>query len=399
MNTYHNRRITSLVKQDLGEKMVLLARPRQAGKTTLANQIMEESKSSVYYTWDDATHRKLLQKNQLDPKAVLWVFDELHKYRHWRNWLKGVYDLNHPSHQMLVTGSAKLDIYRRGSDSLQGRYYSHRLHPFTFSEYFDLKTPNSFMDFTLLSTAALAGSQEAIEALMNLGGFPEPPWGGSEKKAARWRLAYGSRLVQGDIRSVEAIKDLDKVELLFDRLPECVGSVLSINSLREDLEVSYPTVKNWINVLERFYACFRVAPFGPPRLKAVKKEQKLYLWNPSSVEDPAARFENLIALHLLRLVHWLSDVEGEKVELRYFRNTVGQEVDFIILRKQKPWIACEVKLDDRPLDPNLKYFLERVQVPYAFQVSLKGQLDYRPEAINSCQVRVCPAALFLANLA
>jgi predicted AAA+ superfamily ATPase len=150
--------------------------------------------------------------------------------------------------------------------------------------------------------------------------------------------------------------------------------------------------------LERLYAVYRVPPFGAPRIKAVKKEQKLYCWDWARVEDPGARAENLVVSHLLRLVHYLEDVGGERVELRYFRDTLGREVDAIVLRNRKPWLAVEVKLDDRPLDSSLRYVLERVHIPYAFQVSAKGTADVRLPDINRARVRLLPAARFLALL-
>ncbi len=390
------RRMTSLIESDLKDKMVLLSGPRQCGKTTLAEQILEK-RGGAYYNWDVDAHRRLIRNSMLDETARLWVLDELHKFRSWRNWLKGMYDLHRRHRQILVTGSARLDLYRRGGDSLQGRYYFHRLHPFTLSELESAKFKGSSA-ITELHTRERSGSQKALADLMRLGGFPEPLFAGSQTKADRWRLAYSSRLVREDIRDLERVQDLDKMELLYERLPECVGSVLSINSLREDLEVAFPTVKNWIDILDRTCATFRVAPFGSPRLKAVKKEQKLYLWDWARVDNPAARFENMVAVHLLRLVHWMQDVEGIPAELRYFRSVVRHEVDFVILKKTVPWMAVEVKWQNQPLDSGLRYFLQRTEVAFAFQISYEGTQDYVPARINGCRVRILPACRFLMNL-
>lgn len=247
-----------------------------------------------------------------------------------------------------------------------------------------------------LTEPARALSQDVLLQLMALGGFPEPFTSGSAREAARWRAGYGARLVREDVRDLEAIQDLTRLELLFDRLPATVGSPLSINALREDLEVAFATVKKWIDVFERLYASFTVPPFGPPRIKAVKKEAKLYLWDWARVEDEGARFENLVAAHLQRFVHWLQDVEGARAELRYFRSPKGHEVDFVVLVKGKPWFAVEAKLDDRPLDPNLSYLLERAPIPHAYQVTLRGKKDHLAPSINGCRVRVLPAAKFLA---
>lgn len=374
--------------------MVLLSGPRQTGKTTLAKSF-KDSFSTHYYNWDNDRDRLALKKSQLDPNVGMWIFDEVHKNRSWRNWLKGLYDTEHENKKILVTGSARLDIYRYGGDSLQGRYFSHRLHPLTYSEILSVPTQTYEQFFELPKRINIT---KDLQLLNDLGGFPEPFLSGSMKEAKRWRLGYGSRLIQDDVRDLERLHDLAKVELLLSRLPDTVGSILSINSLREDLEVSFPTAKKWIEVLERVYAVFRISPYGSHQIKAVKKEPKLYFWDWGQIASESARFENLIAVHLLRFVHWMADVEGENYELRYFKTTLDHEVDFIILKGKKPICAIEVKLDDRPLDSNLKYFLERNKVPFAFQVSLHGSKDYRCEDINGCKIRLCPASLLIGNL-
>lgn len=391
------RRIYPGIKEDLKTKMVLLAGPRQSGKTTIAKTLLREN-PGVYYNWDVDADRKKIRNSQLNEHAKLWVLDELHKYSRWRNWLKGQYDLHHENHSILVTGSANLDIYSRGGDSLQGRYFFYRLHPFTLSELLGIPTLKSLDQIPDLPVDGSKNSSTVLGDLLTLGGFPEPLFAGSKRKADRWRLGYGTRLIQDEIRSLEQIRELDRLEMLYERLPQTVGSVLSMNSLREDLEVAFETVKNWLSVFNRTYVSFTVPPFGAPRIKAVKKEQKLYLWDWARVESEPAALENLVALHLLRLVHWAADVEGDKCELRYFRDVVGHEVDFILLRKGKPWMAIEVKVSDQPLDSSLKYFLERVKVPYAYQVSLNGTKDYRAPDINGAKIRILPATTFLSNL-
>ena len=392
-----DRRIRPVVEDDLKQKMVLLAGPRQSGKTTLAENILQHWEGA-YYNWDVDQHRRLIRNTVLDERKHLWVFDELHKFRSWRNWLKGVYDLHKKHHSILVTGSARLDLYRRGGDSLQGRYYFHRLHPVTLSEFVGIKDIPDSTDVPHLRLDNGAGSKPALKDMLQLGGFPEPLLSGSQRKADRWRFQYSSLLVRQDIRDLERIQDLDKIELLYERLPDCVGSVLSLNSLKEDLEVSFPTVKNWVQILDRTYATFRIPPLGGSRLKAVKKEQKLYLWDWARVTNPSARLENLVAVHLLRLVHWMQDVEGVSAELRYFRDFVGHEVDFVVLRKSKPWMAVEVKLADERLDHGLRYLLERLRIPYAFQVSLNSTEDFVAAEILGCRVRILPVDRFLLNL-
>jgi predicted AAA+ superfamily ATPase len=393
----HPRRIEPAVREDLGEKMVLVSGPRQCGKTTLAERLLAEV-GGAYFSWDVQAHRSALRAQRLPENERLWVFDELHKMRTWRNWLKGVYDLHAKRHSILVTGSARLDLYRRGGDSLQGRYFMHRLHPFTLSELLGGSFSADADEVFDQEPPAARGSAEALDGLIRFGGFPEPLLSASERRAARWRAAYGTLLVRDDVRDLEIVHDLDKLELLYERLPATVGSVLSVNALREDLEVAFGTARSWLGIFERVMALFRVPPFGAPRIKAVKKEQKLYLFDWPRVEGEAQRFENLVVFHLLRLVHYLQDVHGERAELSYFRDPVGHEVDAVVLRGQKPWLAVEVKLDDRPLDRGLRYLLERVRFRRAFQVSLHGTLDTRLGDIGGARVRLLPAKRFLSWL-
>ncbi|MBI3818575.1 MAG: ATP-binding protein [Planctomycetes bacterium] len=393
----HSRQITPVLLADLQKKMVLLAGPRQCGKTTLARQILAR-RPGRYYNWDATVDRKAILREELDAGARLWVFDEFHKFARWRNWLKGQYDTNHEEHAFLVSGSAKLEIYSRGGDSLQGRYHPHRLHPFTLAEYLGIPPTDSYEYVPNLGQTAPAGSRGSLEELLQFGGFPEPLFAASDRAASRWRREHATRLVREEVRDLERVRELERVELLYERLSEIVGSVLSINNLREDLEVAFETVKSWIVILEKLYACFRLAPYGPPRIKAVRKGQKLYLWDWARVEDPGSRFENFVALHLLRFQHWCEDVEGANVELRYFRNTVGKEVDFVLLKNRKPWIAIEAKQSDQTLSDGLRYLLERVEFPFAFQISRSGAKNFRHADINKCRVRLLPAAEFLVNL-
>ena len=244
----------------------------------------------------------------------------------------------------------------------------------------------------------MVSASKQLSALFELGGFPEPLLRGSERFAARWRLAYASRLVREDLRDAEAFRDLDKIEQLYDRLPALVGAPLSVNGLREDLEVAFDTAEAWLAALERMYAVYRVAPFGPPRIKAVKKAQKLFFWDWARVENESARAENLVMSHLLRLTHWLVDEHGQKAELRFFRDVHGHEVDAVVLHKGKPWMAVEIKLNDAPLDSGLRYFVERVPVPHVFQVAVRGKSDRYLPGIGASGIRMVPAATFLANL-
>jgi len=360
------------IRNDLKEKMVFVAGPRQVGKTTLALTILGKRKG--YLNWDVAGDRERILKREL-PEARLWVFDELHKYRSWRNYLKGLYDSPATRRPILVTGSARLDYYSFGGDSLQGRYHRLRLHPLSVSE----------LGIT---------SARDFEQLMTLGGFPEPFLGGSQSKARRWSREYRSILVREEVTGLEQVQDLGNLELLMLRLPELVGSPLSINAIREDLQVSHKTAARWLAVFERLMAIFRLPPFGAPTVRAVKKEQKHYHFDWSIVPDPALRFENMVASHLLKWVHFEVDVSGRNLELRYFRDIDGREVDFVIVEDRRPRAFIECKWSDADISRGLKYLKARFSDCEACQVSAVGKKDY----ISADGIRVMPATDYLKRL-
>jgi len=370
--TRHPRYLLSTVADDLARKMVFLGGPRQVGKTTLGKVLIPDPGS--YLNWDVASHRAAILKNQL-PSSDAWFFDEIHKYRPWRGYLKGLFDLHGNAKRILVTGSARLDWYRFGGDSLQGRYHYLRLHPFSAAE-LGISTQGDF------------------EQLLRLGGFPEPFLAASERHARRWARDYRDRLMREDVASLERIDNLGQLELLVMRLPDLVGSPLSLNGLREDLSLSHRTVTNWIEVLERLYAIFRIAPFGAPRIRAVKKSQKHYHFDWSVVEDEGARFENLVASHLLKWVHYQNDVEGRDAELRYFRDIDGREVDFVVLEKRLPVSFIECKLTDGPVGTGMRYLKQRFPGVDAWQVAARATRDY----VTREGVRVAPVLRLLEAL-
>ena len=367
-----DRYLQPQVQQDLQRKMVFIGGPRQVGKTSLARRLLP--RPGLELNFDIAPHREAILRRQL-PHGDFWFFDEIHKYRGWRNYLKGLFDQHGPAQRILVTGSARLDLYRFGGDSLQGRYFYLRLHPF--------------------SVAELGGHVDALPALMALGGFPEPLASGSQRFARRWAQSYRERLIREEVTSLENVSDLGKLELLALTLPERVGSPLSLNALREDLQVSQPTVARWVDVLERVYGIFRLPPFGAPRLRAVRKERKHYHCDWSVVKDEGARFENLMASHLLKWVEYQIDSQGRSLELRYFRDTDGREVDFVIVEDgRRPLALVECKLGDDAPGKGLKYLKARFPEASAWQVSAHGLRDYQ----SAEGIRVAPAVRLLREL-
>ena len=372
------RYLKSPISQDLIEKMVFVGGPRQVGKTTLAKQIIK--KASSYLNWDNVEHRHSIIKNQLPTHSKELIFDEIHKFTKWRNFIKGFYDTYGDKIKILVTGSAKLNHFKKGGDSLFGRYHYFRLHPFSLREL--NKNP----------------SRSDTEALLNLGGFPEPLLKGSRKSYRRWSLERLNRVIYTDINDLENIKEISSMEVLAHCLNDRVGSLLSIENLRQDLQVSHNTASRWLNILQTLYICYRISPFHTShKIRAIKKEQKLYLWDWAQVPDKGARFENMVASQLLKYCHFIEDTEGYRMDLQYLRDREGREIDFIILKDKKPLFAVECKVSDQNLSKSIKYFKERTQIPEFYQVHL-GAKDFGSSEIegrvlpfwNFCQIKNMP---------
>jgi uncharacterized protein len=376
--SYLSRYVRPAIVEDLQRKMVFLAGPRQSGKTTFAKKLLKETQDqaeSRYMNWDVSQDRENILKERFPAGEGMLVLDEIHKYSGWRQTVKGLYDKRGDNLQILVTGSARLDYYRHGGDSLQGRYHFHRLHPLSFAE-IEGNTQQDLMD------------------LLTYGGFPEPFFLGSEKQTKRWSRDYRARLLQEDLRDLEKVKDIALVERLSLRLPELVGSPLSINGLREDLLVAHQTVARWVQILENLYMIFRIRPFGRPQIRAVKKEAKHYHLDWTQILDPGARFENLVACHLQKFCHFQQDVDGRNLELLYFRDIDHREVDFVLVEDGQPLEFIECKISGRRSESHLRYLKKRFPKAKASLISLQGT----EELIDKNSIFHLPAHKFLSTL-
>jgi predicted AAA+ superfamily ATPase len=368
------RYLTPTIEEFLQKKMVFLGGPRQVGKTTLCLSFLKNAdvRNPAYLNWDDLESRTLLRQGKL-PNAPLLVIDEVHKYKLWRQLVKGFFDKNKGYQNFLVTGSARLDHYRRGGDSLLGRYRYLRLHPLSVNE---LQLQNS----------------ADVKVLLEMGGFPEPFFSQSMKERKLWGRERLYRIINDDVADLENLKDFTRIELLAETLESRVGSLLSIRSFEEDLSASSKTIASWVDILDRVYFSFRISPFGPPKIRAVKKSQKLYLWDWSEVTSSGGRFENLVACQLLKYCHYLEDTEGEKMELRFLRDIDGREIDFVVLKNKLPIFAVECKTGERHVSKAIHYFKERTKIQKFYQVHL-GDADYISEG-----VRVLPFLKFCQEL-
>jgi uncharacterized protein len=378
---------------DLVERMVFLAGPRQIGKTTAAGHILAQHAAGAYFNWDNRDDRRDIRAARWPAGPALVVLDELHKWRGWKGWLKGEFDKHHDRLSFLVTGSARLDVYRRGGDSLQGRYRHYRLHPFSVAELAG-RLPDATVVGGELPIATASEASEALGDLLEYSGFPEPFFAQSARAHRRWQRDRVDRFFREDVRELDAVRDLSAIEALADLMTERVGSPLSLNALREDLEVSHRAVTHWVDVLDHLYHLVRVRPYDARQVRALRQMPKVYLWDWSLVASPGARFENMVGMHLLKFVHTLRDVHGFDAALHYLRDRAGREVDFLVTLARKPWFAVEAKVSDLTITPALRYFGTRLQIPYLYQVVLEGTRDFVQD-----DVRCVPAAPFLAALA
>ncbi len=386
-----DRYLTNYILDDLSEKMVFVGGPRQVGKTTLAKEfVAPHFRDSFYYNWDKREDRRKIMQAEWPGDAELIILDEIHKYKKWKSLIKGEFDTLKDRYRFMVTGSARLDIYRKGGDSMLGRYHYYRLHPFSLAE-----LAGTFSLPPVLGEIPISpkGEKDTFQALDQFGGFPEPLIKQNARTLRRWHNERNSRLFREDIRDLQQLRDIAGIQLLGDMLPERVGGLLSINSIREDLEVSHRAASNWLNILESFYYCFRIYPYVGKNYRSLKKDSKLYLWDWSEIRDEAVRFENCIGAHLLKFVHFLQDFEGYKINLNFLRNVDKKEVDFFVSLDGKPWFTVEAETNDTNISPTLHYYLEKLNIPFSYQVVKKSGIDWYSKG-----VRVVSADRFLCSL-
>ena len=395
----------TIIREHLAEhqQMLFLAGPRQVGKSTLCLAIAKLTDRFLYLNWDNTPHRKiillgekeilpLIKFDRLSTHKPIIVFDELHKYKNWKNYLKGFYDIYKGKINIIVCGSAKLDIFRRGGDSLMGRYLLYRIHPLSLKEIID-----PTVNLAPISQPQIS-KPELLTKLLQQGGYPEPFIKDNNRFSNQWRQLRFQQLFREDIQSLEKILNIAQLELLAEILCEQASGTLSYRSLASDIRVSEDTVKRWINVLSQFYYCFRIQPWFKNVKRSLLKEPKIYLWDWSLVRDPGAKTENLVAGHLLKAVHLWTDLGLGKFGLYYLRDKDKREVDFLVTRDNTPWFMVEVKSSgNKAMSANLSYFSEQLGIEHAFEVVHDLEYVAKDCFDSPLPIRV-PLSTFLSQL-
>lgn len=351
--------------RNFGSQMRFVAGPRQSGKTTLAIKFLKENHlDKLYFNWDYRETRIAFQKDpefyeqallDIQPTKTPWIcFDEIHKYPKWKNILKEVYDKHGRKYRFIITGSAKLDLFRKSGDSLAGRYFLFRLFPLVLNEITGRNKPRSDLlngpeDFINNRLSRVEYRQEGMEGLLKFSGFPDPFLAQNESFHNKWRNAYVDRLIREDLREMSQVADLENVSRLMLLLPEKAASPLSVNSLRNDMLVSYNALKNYLFLLELAYISFPVEPYSRNIARSIRKEKKVYFFDWTHITDIAKRFENYVSVELKALIEIWNDL-GNDFELFYLKTKDGKESDFLLLRNKKPWLIIEVKLTGQKIE-------------------------------------------------
>ncbi len=332
------KQIDQIIK-DLEKKMVFLVGPRQVGKTWLSREIGKHFNHPTYLNYDRVEDRQIIKQEAWLKDTDLLILDELHKMRGWKNYLKGVFDTRVPTLRILVTGSARLNTFRQAGDSLAGRFFVHRLLPFSLAELKGI------------------GKEIKIDKLINQSGFPEPLLADTTEEADRWRSQYIDGLIRTDVLDFETVHNLRAVQMVFDLLRRRVGSPVSFSSLAEDIQIAPATAKRYVGILEALFIVFRVSPYSRNIARSILKEPKIYFFDTGLVMgDDGARFENFIAVSLLKQAWAKSDVIGKKYEVGYLRTKEGKETDFVLIENDEAVELIEAKLSDGDLSRNLRYF-------------------------------------------
>ena len=373
------RYLDELVLKDLTTKMVVLTGPRQVGKTTLARQLMQMFGNPQYFNWDVLPDRLVLQRQSWNPRAKLLVMDEIHKMQDWKVWLKGVVDGRTPGQALLVTGSARMETFRQGGESLAGRYLAFRLHPFSVREWSEQQhvTPAS-----------------ALDHLLERGGFPEPCLAADSVQADRWRAQYFTDLIREDVLEFSRLHEINTMRLFVELLRERVGSPLSLASIARDLAVSPATMKRYLDILQALFIVFTVQPWHHNIARAILQSPKVYFFDTGLVRgDQGVRLENAVAAMLLKHVHFLQDSAGKTAGLHYIRTKDGAEVDFALSEEGALTQLIECKLGDNKPHRGLLRFAE--QFPDAESVQIVYGL--RQEEFRH-GIRITDAAQWLMGL-
>ncbi|MGE3920612.1 MAG: ATP-binding protein [Gammaproteobacteria bacterium] len=385
------------------QQMVFASGPRQAGKSTIAHQCCEKVALAKYLNWDKIIDREIILSGQAQvvsslpinailPSKPLIVFDEIHKYKNWKSYLKGFIDEYKGKLDILVTGSTKLNVFQRDGDSLAGRYFLYRIHPLSVAELLRTELPKE--PFSLPEKIP----DELFDNLFRYGGFPEPFIKQNLSFYNRWQLLRQQQILKEDIRELAQIQELAQLEVLASIIQNQAGQLIKYSNLSKKVRVAETTIRRWINVLESFYYCFTLKPWSTNVSRSLIKEPKIYLWDWSIVKEMGPRVENFVANHLYKACHFWTDMGFGHYELFFLRDKDQKEVDFLITENKKPWLLVEVKNSYKePLSQNLTHFQKQLNAKHVLQVAFDLPfVEFDCFSLNT--PKIVPIKTFLSQL-
>lgn len=399
------RTYEKLLEQHLKKyrQMAFLSGPRQVGKTTTSLEASSENPLHFYFNWDNEDDRALFIEG---PKAIathaaldvpseclpILVFDEVHKYRNWKRFLKGFFDTYEKKCRIIVTGSARLDVYKRGGDSLMGRYFLYRIHPLSIREIIDAELPEEEI------RPPKKINTTDYEALLRYGGFPEVYLKREQLFFNQWKRLRVEQLFREDLRDLSQIQEISQIQLLAEILQEEASHALNYSILAGKIKVSAPTVPRWVELLKNLYFCFTIQPWSKNLGRSLVKEPKIYLWNWALIEDEGARLENFVASHLYKAVQFWTDRGYGEYGLYYVRDKEKREVDFLVTKDRKPWFLIEAKASgNKGISKWLYYYKEKLNVPHAFQIGFDLPFINR-NCFDFTEPTIVPAVTLLSQL-
>lgn len=394
----------SVIKKHLEEHelMAFICGPRQVGKTTIAQEVVIPGSPTLYVNWDNLDDRiKILEGprslvegillSTVSEQCPILILDEIHKYEEWQTFVKGIYDTYKNQIKIIVTGSARLKAYRRGGDSMMGRYFLYRMHPLSIGELAYTERSGTLMPPKKVP-------DEQVTQLLDLGGFPRPFISGDPTFARRWRGLRHQQLMTQDLRDISDIKLVSRLEVLARLVAGQTGQLFNYSSMAKKIRVSDQTVRQWMDTLEELYYCFKIHPWSKNIERSLLKTPKYYLWDWSGIEDPGARYENFVASHLLKAVHFWTDSGLGEYELFYIRDKDQKEVDFLIVENSHPWILIETKCSEKKsLSKSLMHFYEQLKPQYCIQ--LAQNMPYVEFDVRELdRPKIVPMSTFLSQL-
>jgi len=352
--------------------MLFISGPRQVGKTTTSKQVASDK---FYLNWDNRNHRELInsgpdrvaeyfQITSLQEQLPLVIFDEIHKYPKWKDFLKGFFDTYGERCKIVVTGSGRLQVFKRGGDSMMGRYFTYRMHPLSLGE-----LSHSCRDFIEIHPPAKP-QPDVIKTLLTFSGFPEPFFKADKRFYNRWRKMRSEQLFKEDLRDLSHVQELSQIEILANCLNAQSGDLCNYSDLAQNVNCSVDSIRRWITLLADVHYCFIIRPWFQNVQKSLRKQPKIYLWDWALVSDSGKRKENFLASHLLKAVHWWNDIGLGEYDLHFIRDKNKREVDFLVSRDKKPWLLIECKSSGKKsISPHLRFFHETLKPENSFQVA------------------------------